>query len=152
MEKSTGKKADGSIVFYIEALVLLAVFTAVITVLMNGFSSAEKLSRKAASLSCAVHLAQNAAEMASASKSGDMLFGMLDENGNACVIEEDASRAIYSARYDEAMMPAADGIFRVDVSWAPKEGGMAESKISVYRNDGDEPLYALELGIYIGSD
>lgn len=143
-------KANRSTVFYIEVFALLAVFVAVIVVLMNGFSSAERLSREAAALSCAVHLAENAAEMASASKSGDMLFNLLDENGNAFVLEEGVSRSIYRARYDEDMMPAADGIFCVDVSWLLEDGGMAKSAVAVYLNGGDEPVYELELGIYIG--
>ena len=153
MGKVKMSKADRGIAFYIEALALLTVFTAVIVVLMNGFSSARKLSTKAAVLSKAVHLAENAAEMASSSKSGEMLFDLLNENGNASALEEagDDLRSIYRAKYDEDMMPEADGTFCVDVSWMPEAGGMAKSEISVYWNGSTEPVYALELGIYIGN-
>lgn len=146
-----GKGAKNRRLIYIEILALLAVFTAVMVVLVNGFLSAGRLSREATVLSKAVHLAENAAEIALASESGEMLFGLLDENGNACALEgtDDASRSVYRAKYDADMMPAPDGIFAVDVSWMPGEGGMARSTVNVYCNGGAEPVYALELAAYV---
>lgn len=155
MEKVKADKAGRSPAFYIyiEAFALLAVFVATIALLMKGFSSAERLSRDAEVLSKAAHLAENAAEMASASDSGEMLLALLDENGNAFALEEadNALRSICRARYDEDMMPAADGIFCVDVSWIQNDDGMAKSEINVYWNGGINPVYALELAIYTGN-
>lgn len=151
MGKGTENGADRGIAFYIETLALLTVFTAVIVVLVNSFFSAGRLSRKATVLSKAVHLAESAAEMVSSSESGDMLFGLLDENGNASVLEtaDGVSGSVYRAKYDEDLVPAADGIFYVDVSWAPEEGGLVRSTIDVYSGDGTEPVYALELAAYV---
>ncbi len=151
MEKIMRNKTGKKIAFYIETLALLVVFTAVTAVLATGFLLAGKLSQKAAVLTKAVHLAENAAEMASASTSGEMLFRLLDE-GNACVLTEaaDVSRSTYRAKYDADMAPAADGIFSLDISWMPEEDGLTKSAIAVYWDDGTEPVYTLELALYTG--
>lgn len=149
MGKGRKNKAKGiafqkGIAFYIETFALFAVFAAAAVVLARGFVLAGKLSRDARALSNAVHLAENAAEMASASESGEMLFGLLNENGNVGEIEE----GVYRARYDADMLPSADGIYSVDVSWNKEEGRLVKCAISVYQNGEAEPLYALDLTLY----
>lgn len=164
-EKKTGQRAlarnlggvgwrglDGVRVFYLESLTLLVVFTAVTVVLVSAFASAGRISGEAGVLSGAVHLAENAAEMAAASDSGEKLFGLLNEAGNASVLEasDGASRSVYRARYDSNTMPADEGIFCVDVSWSPERDGLVRSTVNVYWDDGTEPVYALDLAVYIG--
>lgn len=145
------QKPNTAAVFFIETLALLAVFTIITVVLVKGFLFAEKLSRNAESLSKAVHLAENTAEMVSASESGEMLFSLLDENGNAYVSEqaEDSSYNVYRAVYDADMNPAVDGVFYVDVSWIPTQNNLVQSTVSVFRNDATEALYSLDLAVYI---
>lgn len=143
-------KQDGAAAFYIETFALLAVFTAVTVLLVNGFLLAGKLSREAGVLSGAVHLAENAAEMVAASDSGEMLFGLLNEAGNASVLEaaEGGLGNVYRAEYDSDTMPESGGIFYADVSWIPDQDGLVRSTIDVYWNNGAEPVYTLELAVY----
>lgn len=140
-------RQDGTTVLFIETLALLAIFIIVTVILVNGFLFAGKLSKDAESLSKAVHLAENTAEMVSASKSGEMLFSLLNENGNASVLEQGGG--VYRAMYDADMNPAADGIFYADVSWAPEQNSLVRSTVNIYRKDGAEPIYSLDLAVYI---
>lgn len=144
------RKKDGTAAFYIETLVLLALFTVIAVVLVNGFLAARRLSMEAEMLSGAVHLAENAAEMAAASDSGEMLLSLLDENGNACVLEQadSAGRSVYRAKYDADRMPAANGIFYVDVSWVPEKDGLVKCTVAVYRDNRADPLYTLNTAVY----
>ncbi len=147
----TGQKRDGTTAFFIETLMLFTVFTVVTVVLMKGFSFAGKLSRDAESLSKAAHLAEAAAEMVSASESGETLLSLLNENGNASVLEQaaDASYSVYRAKYDADMRPSADGIFYADVSWKPGQDGLVRSTVNIYRSGETEALYSLDLAVYI---
>lgn len=151
MEKDARNGADKHIAFYIETLVLLAVFALVAVVLAKGFLLAERLSKEAEELSKAVHLAENAAEMAAASKSGETLFELLNEKENAYVLKEsdDGLHNVYRANYDTDMMPAKDGIFYVEISWDAEKKNLAKSTVSVCRSDRKEPLYTLDLAVYI---
>ena len=153
MGKIRENRADKGIAIYIEMMVLMAVFTAVTVILVKGFLTAGRLANEATELSKAVHLAQNAAEIASSSTGADMLFILLNENGNTYSMGETddvAHGALYRAKYDEDMMPAADGIFWVDVSWVPDGRGMARSIINVCKDGGVNSIYALEFETYIG--
>jgi len=147
-----GWSRDGTTAFYIETLAILVVFTIVTVVLVNGFVLARKLSREAGVLTDAVHLAENAAEMAAASDSGEMLFEMLDEAGNAFVLDQEnrTDGSVYCAEYDSYRMPAADGIYHVNVSWLPQEDGLVRSVVEVYWDKETEPVYRLETAIYTG--
>ncbi len=142
------QKPNAAMTLFIETLALLAVFTVVTVVLVKGFLFAGKLSREAGSLSKAVHLAENAAEMVSASKSGEMLFSLLNENGNAHISGQTDDSCIYRASYDADMNPAAGGVFYAEVSWEPGQNGLVKSTVTVYRNDEAEALYSLDLAVY----
>lgn len=145
----TARRQDGTTVLFIETLALLAIFTIVTVILMKGFLFAGKLSKNAESLSKAVHLAENAAEMVSASESGERLFSLLNENGNARVSEQTDDSCVYRAEYDADMKPSADGIFYADVSWTPRQDGLVRSTVNIYRKDETEPIYSLDLAVYI---
>lgn len=143
------RKVNRASAFYIETLALLAVFAMVTVILVKGFVLADRLSRKAEALSKAVHLAENAAEMAAASDSGEMFLDLLNENGNACALEAaDALCSAYRAEYDAEMMPAKEGAFRLEVSRSLEQGGLVRSAIKVYWDDAAEPVYALDLAVY----
>lgn len=157
-----------STAFYMEALALVAVFTVVILVLTKVFALSGQMSARARLLTCAVHLAENAAEAVSASDSPQTLYELLDEGGNVRIYQgmtsRDASfqsidipfsaeeRGMVCAWYDREMNPLQEGEFRVDISWLPDEadgsGGLVKSMIAVYWKDGTEPVYLLETAVY----
>lgn len=135
--------------FYIETLVLTVVFIAVILVLMWVFALSGRMSTRAKLLTNAVHLAENAAEAVAASDSEDKLFALLDEAGRGNVTgPEEGEGSFFRVRYDGEMNPAADGSFRVDVTWEPQEGDLVKSGITVYWNE--EVIYTLDTAVYAG--
>lgn len=145
------KRQNTAAAFFIKMLSLLAVFTIVTITVWKGFLFAGKLSKEAEALSKAVHLAENTAEVVSISQSKEVLFSLLNENGNACALEQesDVLYDVYRVAYDNDMNPAANGIFCVDVSWIPTQNGLVRSAVSVYWNDNPEALYSLDLSIYV---
>ena len=145
------KRQNTAAAFFIKMLSLLAVFTIVTIIVWRSFLFAGKLSKEAEVLSKAVHLAENTAEIVSISKSREMLFSLLNENGNACALEQEADvlYGVYCVAYDNDMNPAANGIFCVDVSWIPARNGLVRSVVNVYWNDNSEALYSLDLLVYV---
>ena len=71
--------------FYVETLILIIVFVAVILALTQVFGLSKKQSEEAKLLTGAVTLAQNAAEAFSAADSAESLLSLLDEGGNAAL-------------------------------------------------------------------
>ncbi|MBQ3955896.1 MAG: hypothetical protein II680_08400 [Clostridia bacterium] len=129
--------------FYVETLILILVFVAVILTLTQVFGMAKKQSEEAKLLTSAVTLAQNAAEAfsASAADSGDALLALLDEGGNASI-----SDGKITAAYDADMTPDPDGILRVEVSgetWIMSEH-YAKGTIRVVRADTGAEIYSVE--------
>lgn len=152
LSRGAGRQGlDGTGAFYIETLVLLAVFTIVTVVLVRAFVLSRELSAEAGVLTKAVHLAENAAEAVAASDSGEMLFALLNEAGNVQVLEgtDQASGRIYRAAYDADGKPDAGGVFWVEVSWVQKEGGLVESEVKVYWEDVTDPVYTLETAVFV---
>lgn len=154
-----GKRRRHITAFYIETLILVAVFILVILVLTKVFAWSGRLGERAEILTGAVHLAENAAEAAAASESLEDLRALLDENGNAG-ISEDGSRetgGILQAWYDGTGNPAPEGDFRVEVSWRPagdlaESGGgegLVECTVSVFWTEEAEPVYVLETAVYV---
>ena len=117
--------------FYLETLLLIMVFVAIILVLTGVFSGARAQSVHAANLTRAVELAENAAEAVSASDSLETLQSLLDENGNT-----QRNGDILTVFQDE---------FQVDISWKP-EGEVVSSTIAVSRNEAE--IYTLETAVY----
>lgn len=116
--------------FYLEALLLVAVFTAVLLVLAGVFSSAKQQSVQARRLTQAVLLAENAAEAVAASDSMETLQSLLSadgavqQNGNVFTVWENS--------------------YQVDITWEPGDT-VADSRITVSR-DG-EAIYTLETAV-----
>ena len=100
------KKKQHITAFYLETLLMIAVFVSIILVLTRVFGSARAQSAKAKNLTAAVTLAQNAAEAVSASKSPQDLLALLGTDGNA-LLQEDAStgEALVTAVYDTDLHP-----------------------------------------------
>lgn len=149
-----GKKRDHkkhTTLFYIETLVLAAVFIGVILVLTQVFARSRQMSLRARAMTCAVHLAENTAEAVSAAGSVEELALLLDEGGNVRALEGRGD-ATLRAQYDREMKPVTSGSFWVDVTWAPETGedsrmgSLVESVITVYWNG--EEVYTLDTAVY----
>lgn len=135
--------------FYLETLLLIVAFIAIILVLTSLFGMAKAGSSKARILTNAVTLAGNAAEAVSASGSDDDLLTLLNDNGNA---EKMTEKAGVTARYDTDMHPDPEGKIRLDVTWVPESAGtgtLVHSDVLVYREGDPEPIYTLGTAVFI---
>lgn len=134
--------------FYLETLLLIAVFVAIILVLTQVFGLGRAQSGQAKLLTNAVTLAQNAAEAVSASDSPETLLSLLDENGNA----RPGGQSAILASYDADMTPDADGCLTVEVTWEPadREERLVYSTVHVWYEGMDEPVYSLRTAVFLG--
>lgn len=122
--------------FYMEMLVLVAVFTGVILLLSQVFVTAKEQSAQAKVLTNAVCLAENAAGVHAAYLSvPELILGQMDENHNAALEEDGRIRARYAAD----MAPDPSGPFTVKVD-------CREGVVEVYWLEEDEPVFRLETG------
>lgn len=145
-----GKKKQHITAFYMEMLVLVAVFIVVILILTRVFAISRQQSARAQILTNAVCLAENAAEITAASDSEEALLALLGDGGNVSVSEEQGQK-IFRARYDSGMNPAAQGNFLVEIEWNPETGdggSFISSIINVYWNGDTEPVYTLQTGMF----
>ena len=141
--------------FYMEMLVLVAVFMVVILVLTEVFALSRKQSTQAGVLTDAVCLAENTAELIAASDSWTAFTALLGE-GWRIPTRNDAGRMIRCAHFDTAGgEPSSDttGNYYVEVEWFPAgEGdtGLMDGRIDVYWRNSTEPVYTLETAVYLG--
>lgn len=168
------KKKQHITAFYLETLLMIVVFIAIILVLTRVFGSARVQSTRAKRLTAAVTLAQNAAEAVSAAQTPQDLVEILNEGGNA-ILQEDAAAgaALVTAAYDGEMNPvaiapqdpaqtdpgtaetgAADLLRQgvdliVETTWAPAESGMVESVVTVFDGHTGKAIYTLNTSAYI---
>ncbi|MBQ9157236.1 MAG: hypothetical protein IJ137_10705 [Eubacterium sp.] len=147
------KKNQHITAFYLETILLIVVFMAIIMVLTNVFGAGRRQTVRARRLNNAVCLAENAAEAVSASDSLDKLETLLNQADNARRLEEGMSPGLV-ARYDENMSPDPEGHYMVLVSWTTagssvRAGDYVESTIKVIYEGLDEPLYVLDTGVYV---
>ena len=133
--------------FYLEALLLLSVFVAMILVLTGVFGAAQDRSVSARRLTQAVTLASDAAEAVSAADSLEQAAALLDEGGNVR-----AASGLLEAAYRADGSPCTDGdpALRLTASWEPdtEDASLVCSRIAVYAADGQEPVYVLETARY----
>lgn len=129
--------------FYIEALLLVAIFVAMVLVLTGVFGAARAQSRQARQLTSAVTLSSNAAEAAAAADSPEELAAILDEGGNVAPVPG-GLEAFY--RLDGSPCRAEEAQLRLTVSWQAEEGErpFVKTDIAVYRAEAQTPLYTLE--------
>lgn len=103
--------------FYLETLLLVVAFAAVILVLIQCFAASERSRRQARELNNAVYLARNAAEAAAEAGDTAELLELL--GGNA--VAEDSAMVL---RYNETLEPDDGGIYQVRISWEmPMDAG-----------------------------
>lgn len=129
-------------VFYIEMLLLVAVFTGVILVLSNVFATAKEQSSNAKSLNGAVQLAENAAEIVGGTDDHSEMVDLLGgDNNAACHLESQK----LLARYNVDMEPDPDGGFLVVITWEDIEGLTNYDITVTWRED---PIYELETSVF----
>ena len=167
----TGGKRTGSrgTAFYIEALLLAAVFTVVILTLTRVFAWSGQRGRDAALLTGAVHLAENGAEAVAASRSLEEVRELLEEDGNGEMLAQadgqgaaDAGFPTLRMHYDDDLNPAPEGTVWMDIQWIPASGqdgdgaspeeGLVKSVITVSRAGAQELVYRLETEVFTGLD
>jgi type II secretory pathway pseudopilin PulG len=129
--------------FYLEALLLVVAFVAMIAVLTGVFGASLQRSKNARQLTQAVTLAANAAEAVSASDDLEQAAALLDEGGNVRV-----ENGRLEAAYLSDGRPCADGAgaLRLTLSWeaSAEDPALVESRIDVFAADDQTPIYTLE--------
>ena len=118
--------------FYLESLLLIVLFTAILLVLMSVFSGAKVQSAKAEQLTQAVLLAENAAEALAGSDSAESLQALLEENDNT--------------QLDGNVLTVFHDGYEMDIT-LNRSGAMLYGDIRVTRN-GQE-IYAMETAVCV---
>ena len=135
--------------FYLETLLLIVVFIAIILVLTQVFGLGKRQSSQAELLTNAVCLAQNAAEAVSASDSPEAVAALLNRGENARVVS-----GYVQAGYSRDMTPESGDApaLLVRIGWEPTAGDeqMIHSTIQVFHSGQQEPLYTLETAVFLG--
>ena len=133
--------------FYLEALLLVAVFIAMILVLTGVFGVSRAQSAKAERLTRAVALASNAAEAVSASGSLEQAAALLDEGGN---VRSSGGKLEASYLADGTPCADGDGDLLLTLSWEPSQTdpALVSSRIEVYSDKETAPVYTLETASY----
>lgn len=134
--------------FYLETLILIAVFTGIILLLTRVFGISKNESESARVLTNAVCLSENAAEAVAASDSPQAVAELLNENQNAWYEEE---TGLIHAVYQTDMTSDPEGPLKMEISWQPEtfaEGTLVSSSINVWYLDGD-PVYTLDTAVYL---
>ena len=128
--------------FYLEALLLVVVFVAMILVLTEVFGTARVQSAAAQQLTRAVTLAANAAEAVSAAQSPEQAAALLDEGGNVRLV----NGQIEAGYRTDGSPCAEDAVLLVTVSFEPEaqNPALVTSRITVFTADGETPIYTLE--------
>ena len=113
--------------FYLETLLLIAVFIAIILVLTHVFGLGQGQSAEAKLLTNAVCLAQNAAE--------------------GFFLEDPVDRGETETRYGADLTEDPEGEFLVRIEWK-REDDMLRGEVTVQK--GAETLYTLPVARYMG--
>lgn len=139
------KKHQHITAFYVETLLLIGVFVAVILVLTHVFGIGRSMSGQARRLNDAVCLAQNAAEAVSAARSPEDVIALLDQGGNVRAVEGGIEAGYDGDRNPDTTRAPA---LRVEITWEPDGKGLVSSAITVYH--GPEAVYSLDTAVYTG--
>ena len=131
--------------FYVETLLLIVVFIAILLVLTQIFGLSKLRSGEAERLTNAVTLAGNAAEVFAEAESPEELAALLNENGNAALMSDTAG---VTARYGRDMAPDPEGSLTVEIYWLEEPDGFVEARIRVLSEGVKEPVYTLQTASY----
>ena len=166
--------------FYLETLLMILVFVAVILMLTQVFGQSRKLSAEAGYLSDAATISESVSAAVRASEDEEQLlstFVWAASGSDAAVGETDAAAGGADAAtggsgtaevahlldgadvptvevtFNEDLAPAADGPYTVTATWEKTEGARGdyvESEITVYRDGIEEPVLTTKTGTYTG--
>ncbi|MBQ3481464.1 MAG: hypothetical protein IJH48_03885 [Oscillospiraceae bacterium] len=133
--------------FYVEALLLIAAFVAMVLVLTAVFGTARAKSVEAYRLTRAVTLAANAAEAVSAADSLEQAAALLDEGGNVRLAAGQIEAAYHA---DGSPCPDGSGALRLTVSWepSPEDAALVVNRIAVFSADTQAVVYTLETACF----
>ena len=121
------KKGQSVTSFYVESLLLVAVFVCILLALSSVFGLSRRESVRAGYLTSAVTLAQNAAE--------------------GFFLEDPVDRGEEETRYGADLTKDPAGEFLVRIEWQ-REGDMLRGEVTVQK--GAETLYTLPVARYMG--
>ena len=138
--------------FYLETLLLIVVFIAIILVITQVFGIGKAQSTEARLLTNAVTLAQNAAEAFYAAEDEAALVTLLNENGNAAApygytgALQPEGVSLITAHYSADMAPNPNRDYRliVTVAWTDR-GDAKEGTVTVTDAVNLRELYSLPL-------
>ena len=144
--------------FYLETLLMILVFVAVILMLTQVFGQSRKLSAEAGYLSDAATISESVSAAVRASESEEQLLSILvlaagESKEAPARMLDDAGVPTIEATFDETLAPAADGPYTVTATWEKTEGARGdyvESEITVYRDGLEEPVLTTKTGTYTG--
>ena len=122
-----------STAFYVETILLILAFAAIIPVLTSIFGGAKATSSQAQRLTKSVVLAQNAAEAVNASDSLEEVQSLLEKDGNT--------------QLTGSVLAVFEDDYKTEITWEP-DGEIVSGRITVYYNE--EPVYSLETAVYVG--
>lgn len=143
-DRKVKNTTNHSTAFYMETLFLASIFVILILVLVQVFAFAIHMSDNARMLTGAVQLAENAAEAVAASDSREKLLLFLDEGGNAQINHNGVV-----CEYDRDMKPQPGGDIQMEVTWEPGENGIVDSRITVFSEDVEAPVYIMSTAVYV---
>ena len=145
--------------FYLETLLMILVFVAIILMLTQVFGASRKLSAEAGYLSDAATISESVSAAVRASDDEEALIEILNgsagdsANGTPAVLLKGASVPTIEVRYDDDLVPAGDGPYEVTVTWektAGTRGDYVDSEITVRRDGVEEPVLVTHTGTYTG--
>ena len=142
-------KKHGITSFYLETLLLIAVFIGVIMLLTQVFGAAKMASDQAEILTKAVGLAQNGAEAVAASKGDpELLVELLEENGNMSELKGAQDKGYYFS-FNDALEGDPSGLYSMYIGYL-WDGDMLNSIIRICYDGAEEPVYSIKTALYIG--
>lgn len=144
--------------FYLETLLMILVFVAVILMLTQVFGQSRKLSAEAGYLSDAATISESVSAAVRASEDEEQLLAILtlaagETKEAPARMVEGAAVPTVEVTFNEDLAPAADGPYTVTATWEKTEGARGdyvESEITVYRDGIEDPVLTTKTGTYTG--
>ena len=134
--------------FYLETLVMIAVFICTILILSHIFGIARSRSAEAKMLTSSVTLVQNTAEAMASAATPEGLMALVSEGDNAGFEDVGGGRALV-LRYDADMTPNPEGELSITVRWRG-ENGLVYGDISASETATQREIYAVTTAVYTG--
>lgn len=141
--------------FYLETLLMILVFVAVILMLTQVFGGSRKLSAEAGYLSDAATISESISAAVRASGDEEELIEILNGTAGteAAALLDGAAVPTVQVRFGEDLAPAADGPYEATVTWevtAGTRGDYVDSTITIYRDGTKDPILTTKTGTYTG--